>query len=215
MLFRIYGCLVAHGKCLFRKWFSVDRVLGVNWFPFLFYLQIQFFGKQRERELSESEIEEEERGREHTPPASQALAREIAPRKRSNPERRAVRLRLRRSTSNCTLRLRRSMSPFNFTLRLCRSTSPFDFTPIANPDSSSSIANPDLSSLVAIVTPQNRSSSTPKPIVLLFLLLSIWPDYDFFFLLGFICVSELRDEIIYLFGRWENVFSVWFWFLLL
>ena len=55
------------------------------------------------------------------------------------------------------------------------------------------------------VAPQNRSSSTLKPIVLpLFLLLSIWSDYDFFFL-GFICVSELRDEIIYLFGRWEKV----------
>ena len=46
-----------------------------------------------EKELSESEIEEEERGREHTPPASQASAREIAPRERSNPEPRS-RLRL-------------------------------------------------------------------------------------------------------------------------
>ena len=33
-----------------------------------------------ERELSESEIEEEERGKEHTPPANQAPAREIEPR---------------------------------------------------------------------------------------------------------------------------------------
>ena len=41
---------------------------------------------ERERELSESEIEEAERGREHTPPASQAPAREITPRKRSNPD---------------------------------------------------------------------------------------------------------------------------------
>ena len=134
--------------------------------------------------MSESEIEEEERGREHTPPASQAPAREIAPRKRSNPERRAVRLRLRRSTSNRTLRLRCSTSPFDFTLRLRRSTSPFDFTVrlrlradrdrSRSTDSSSPIANPDSLSPIAIVAPQNRSSSTPKPIVLLlFLLLSI------------------------------------------
>ena len=167
MLFRIYGCLVAHGKCIFRKWFSVDRVFGVNWFPFLFYLQIQFSGKQRERELSESEIEEEEKGREHTPPASQAPAREITPRKRSNPERRAVRLRLRRSTSNRTLRLRRSMSPFDFTLRLRRSTSP---SRRSQSQSQHRFVVPD------------RDCRTPKPIVLpLFLLLSIWPDYDFFF----------------------------------
>ena len=35
--------------------FQFDRVLGVKWFPFLFYLQISFSRKQRERE-SESEI---------------------------------------------------------------------------------------------------------------------------------------------------------------
>ena len=150
---------------------------------------------EKERELSESEIKEEERGREHTPPTSQAPAREIAPRKRSNPERKAVRLRLRHSTSNRILRLRRSTSPFDFAVRRRLHT---------DRDRSRST---DSSSPIAIVAPQNRSSSTPKPIVLLlFLLLSIWSDYDFFFfLLGFICVSELRDEIIYLFGRGENV----------
>ena len=30
--------------------FQFDRVLGVKWFSFLFYLQISFFGKQREKE---------------------------------------------------------------------------------------------------------------------------------------------------------------------
>ena len=61
-----------------------------------------------ERELSESEIEEEESGKEHTPPANQAPAREIAPRERSNPEPRALRLRLR-------------IAPFDFIF------APFDF----------------------------------------------------------------------------------------
>ena len=152
---------------------------------------------ERERELSESEIKEEERGREHTPPTSQAPAREIAPRKRSNPERKAVRLRLRHSTSNRILRLRRSTSPFDFAVRRRLHT---------DRDRSRST---DSSSPIAIVAPQNRSSSS-----------SFFSQFDrimffFFFLLGFICVSELRDEIIYLFGKWENVFSVWFWFLLL
>ena len=71
-----------------------------------------------ERELSESEIEEEERGREHTPPASQAPAREITPRERSNPEPRALRLRL-------------WIAPFDFAVRLHRSTSPSNRTQIA------------------------------------------------------------------------------------
>ena len=152
---------------------------------------------ERERELSESEIEEEERGREHTPPASQAPAREIAPRKRSNPDF-AVAVWRRRSTS-----------PFNFAVRRRRSTSP---SRRSRSQSQHRFVIPDREPRFVV---PNRDRRTPKPIVLLFLLLSIWPDYDFFFLLGFICVSELRDEIIYLFGRWENVFSVWFWFLLL
>ena len=54
MLFRIYGCLVAHGKCIFRKCFSVGLSTGVNWFPFLFYLQIPIFRKTQ-RESSERE----------------------------------------------------------------------------------------------------------------------------------------------------------------
>ena len=69
MLFRIYGCLIAHGKYIFRKCFSVDLCWGVNWFPFLFYLQIPFSGKQREswvrgRSRPRAERERErERGR--------------------------------------------------------------------------------------------------------------------------------------------------------
>ena len=86
-------------------------------------------------------------------------------------------------------------SPFNFdfAVRLrIRSTSPSHRSRL---QSQHRFVVPDREP--RFVTPQNRLSSTPKPIVLpLFLLLSIWSDYDFFFL-GFICVS------------------VWFWFLLL
>ena len=141
-----------------------------------------------EKELSESEIEEEERGREHTPPASQASTREIAPRERLNLEPRALRLRLR-------------IAPFDFAVQLWlriilvapqnRSSS----TQIRLPQSRSRFRadrdrsrNTDSSSSIAIVAPQNRSSSTPKPIVLsLFLLLSIWPDYEFFFSGFYLC----------------------------
>ena len=133
---------------------------------------------ERERELSESEIKEEERGREHTPPASQALAREIAPRERSNPKPRALRLRLR-------------IAPFDFAVRLRLRA---DRDRSRSTDSLSLIANPDSSSPITIVTPQNRSSSFS----------SFFSQFDrimIFFFLGFICVSELRDEIIYLFGR--------------
>ena len=45
MLFRKCRCLVAHGKCIFRKCFSVDLCWDVKWFTFLFYLQISIFGK--------------------------------------------------------------------------------------------------------------------------------------------------------------------------
>ena len=128
--------------------------------------------------------------------------------------------------------VRLRIAPFDFTVRRRRSTSPYDFTVrlrlradrdrSCSTDSSSPIAiSPSCRSRSQsqhrfvfpdreprFVAPQNRLSSTPKPIVLpLFLLLSIWSDYEFFFL-GFICVSELRDEIIYLFGSekmWEKV----------
>ena len=123
---------------------------------------------------------------------------------------------------------RSTSNPFDFAVRLrlhadCeRSRSTDSSSPIANPDSPSPITiSPSRRSQSQsqhrfvfpdreprFVAPQNRLSSTPKPIVLpLFLLLSIWSDYEFFFL-GFICVSELRDEIIYLFGSekmWEKV----------
>ena len=85
MLFHIYGCLVAHGKCIFRKWFSVDLCWGCKLIS-VFILPLNTIFRKTERELSEREIEEEERGIEHTPLASQAPAREIAPRERSNPE---------------------------------------------------------------------------------------------------------------------------------
>ena len=66
MLFRIYGCLVVHRKCIFWKCFSVGLSTGVNWFLFLFYLQIPIFRKTK-RELSERETRPcAEREREET-----------------------------------------------------------------------------------------------------------------------------------------------------
>ena len=81
MLFRIYGCLVAHGKCIFRKCFSVGLSTGVNWFPFLFYLQIPIFRKTQ-RELSERETRpraEREREREREEEPRRARLRSSSP----------------------------------------------------------------------------------------------------------------------------------------
>ena len=103
---------------------------------------------ERERELSESEIEEEERGREHTPPASQAPAREIAPRKRSNPDF-AVAVWRRRSTS-----------PFNFAVRRRRSTSP---SRRSRSQSQHRFVIPDRKPRFVV---PDRDRRTPKPIVL-------------------------------------------------
>ena len=126
MLFRIYRCLVAYEKCIFRKLFSVDLCWGCKLIS-VFILPSNTIFRKTERELSEREIEEEERGIEHTPLASQAPAREIAPRERSNPEPRlqprahfAVRLRRRtqreiepRAQIATQSPLRRSTSPAN------------------------------------------------------------------------------------------------------
>ena len=81
MLFRIYGCLVAHGKCIFRKCFSIGLSTSVNWFPFLFYLQIPIFRKT-ERELSERETRlraERERERGRTQKTQKSLTQIIVP----------------------------------------------------------------------------------------------------------------------------------------
>ena len=111
--------------------------------------------RERERELSESEIEEEERGREHTDSSSK-----LRP-KRSHPESDrtqspesfdfAVRLRLRRLTSNRALRI----APFNFAVQLRLRA---DRDRSCRIDSSSPIANPDSSSPIAI-SPSRRSRS--------------------------------------------------------
>ena len=105
MLFCIYGCLVVHEKCIFRKCFSVGLSTGVNWFPFLFYLQIPIFWKT-ERELRE---------RETRPRAERERERE---RERGD-DRFAIRLRLHRSTSN----------PFDFTFANPDSSSPIAISP--------------------------------------------------------------------------------------
>ena len=144
--------------------------------------------ERTQREPKTHSNTEKARGREHTPPASQAPAREIAPRKRS--------------TSPFDFESHPSTSPLDVAVRLHPTTSPFDFAfapiaiavaaPIRRPRSRSSHPKTDRP------RPQNRSSS----------LSSFFCAFDrimIFFFLGFICVSELRDEIIYLFGRGENV----------
>ena len=53
---------------------------------------------------------------------------------------------------------------------------------------------------------KDRTASIAAPHTSLFLLLSIWPDLmNFFSGFCFFCVSVLRNDIIYLFGSWENV----------
>ena len=79
---RVFGCA---WKMHFPEMLFSWPVLGCKLIS-LFILPSNTIFRKTERELSEREIEEEERGIEHTPPASQAPAREIAPRERSNPE---------------------------------------------------------------------------------------------------------------------------------
>ena len=52
----------------------------------------------------------------------------------------------------------------------------------------------------------DRTAPIAAPCTSLFLLLSIWPNLMNFFFSGFcfFCVSILRNDIIYLFGNWEN-----------
>ena len=109
--------------------------------------------------------------------------REIAPKERSNPEPRALRL--------CTFRLRCLTSTSNHTLRLRQQTqSPdhaFDFAEIAPRRHRS-----------------HRSHWDRNWEIVGFWW--IWLDLIIFFFVGFcFCVYLLRNGIIYLFGNWENV----------
>ena len=115
------------------------------------------------------------------------------------------------STSPFDFESHPSTSPLDVAVRLHPTTSPFDFAfaPIAiavaalirRPRSRTQIRRPQSRSSHPKTDrpqPQNRSSS----------LSSFFCAFDrimIFFFLGFICVSELRDKIIYLFSRWENV----------
>ena len=78
MLFRIYGCLVVHGKCIFRMHFSCP-VLGCKLIS-VFILPSNTIFRKTERELSERERErrahaqrerEREREEEETEPRNQ------------------------------------------------------------------------------------------------------------------------------------------------
>ena len=192
MLFRIYGCLVVHEKCIFRKYFSVGLSTGVNWFPFLFYLKIPIFWK----------TEREPRERETRPRAERERERE------RGDDRFAIRLRLHRSTSN----------PFDFAVRLHLREPRFivpdcdlAFAPIAIAVAAP-IRHPRLQHpKTDRPRPQNRSSS----------LSSFFSQFDrimiFFSWVLFVFLNWGMKLYICLASekRWENVFSVWFWFLLL
>ena len=147
--------------------------------------------RERERERAEWEWDRGSRERERAHPSGQPSSsqrdrtqKEIEPRAQS----------CSTTTSpfnfDFTVRLRIAwIAPFDFAVRLrLRLRLRADRNRSRSTDSSSPITNPDSSSPIAIVAPQNRLSSTPKPIVLpLFLLLSIWPDYDFFFPGFYLC----------------------------
>ena len=137
----------------------------------VFILPSNTIFRKIERERAEWEWDRGRRERERAHPSGQPSSgqrdrtqKEIEPRAQSC------------STSNRTLRLRRSTLPFNFTLRLRRSTSP---SRRSRSQSQHRFVVPDREPRFVVPDCDHR---TPKPIVLLlFLLLSIWPEYDFFF----------------------------------
>ena len=175
---RVFGCA---WKMLF-SW----PVLGCK-LIFVFILPSNTIFRKTERELSESEIEEEERGREHTPPASQASAREIVPRERSNPKPRALQLWLRIAPFDFAVRLR--IAPRSHPSTSPANPEPFDFAPF---------------DFVEMALGQHRSHWVRDWEMVGFWW--IWPDLMNFFFVGFcFCVYLLRNGIIYLFGSWENV----------
>ena len=162
------------------------------------------FGKHRERE----------KGREHTLPVSQAPSREFAPRERSNPEPRALRiapfnfavwLRLRCLISTLN---RTQIVSFNFAVRLR-----LRITPRSHP--STSLANPKPRSYIrlhrdrTLGSHQDGTDRTEIAIEKWFGFDEfdrISPNLMNFFFVGFcFCVYLLRNDIIYLFGSWENV----------
>ena len=105
MLFRKCGCLVAHGKCIFRKCFSVLTCLWCKLISVFILPSNTIFRKtEREREC-ESEI---------------APARKERERERVRKKREAIAGGPRALTSPATQRLH-AMNPDR------RSTSPFDF----------------------------------------------------------------------------------------
>ena len=167
----------------------------------VFILSSTTISRKTERELSESEIEEEERGREHTPPASQAPAREIAPRKRLNPEPRALRLRLQ-------------IIPFDFAVRLR-----LRITPRSQPSTSNrtQIASFDFAGEPRAQITHSTSPRSHPRIALIALRSQLRNGWVLMNLIGFdqiwwiffvgfcFCVYLLRNGIIYLFGSWENM----------
>ena len=190
MLFRKCGCLVAHGKCIFRKCFSVLTCLWCKLISVFILPSNTIFRKtEREREC----------------------ASEIAParkeRERERGRREAIVDDPRASTSPVTQRLRTT----NLELRLWITprTQSFDFEshPLTSP------ANLEARIAVRLRLRLRRHRSNRSHWVRDWEIVGfcwIWPGLMNFFLLGFdefnrICVNLLKNCIIYLFGSWENV----------
>ena len=198
MLFRKCGCLVAHEKCIFRKCFSVDLCWDVKWFPFLFYLQISFSGKQRERAEWEGDRAHTQREREREEEETESRNRL---RRTQKTQDRA------RSSSNAQTHWSNPENPFDRTIsdphRTDYTTSEIVAPPHRSTQNQSFSSYPktdrprprfvvldrDLAFMpITIAAPCCAISPLVEPSRLsLFLLLSIWPDYDFFFFGFYLC----------------------------
>ena len=167
MLFRIYECLVAHGKCIFRKCISVVLWWGCKLIS-VFILPSNTIFRKTERELSERE-----RGR-----------RARAQREIEEEPRKPKRARLRR-TQKLTLTNPENPRPSSFVVPIAppaRSSHPSTDPPKTDRSRHTPkpiVLDPDSSSLIAISPshwsrPQSqhrfivldRDRCTPKPIIL-------------------------------------------------
>ena len=190
--------------------FQLSCVGSVNWFPFLFYLQILFSGKQREswvrgREEEEPARRERERGRERERTISRrrAVNRDLAfatPRRRSRSRLRAINRNLAFAPSIAISPSRRQ-SRSREAPRKSQSTKHRADHEAPHPDDCEA-PHPAFAPLSLHFSQFDR----------------IW----WFFFLGFVCVSVLRNEwfcniCLATEKLWENVTGFdgiwWFFFL--
>ena len=199
MLFHKCGCLVVHGKCIFRKCFSVITCLWCKLISVFILPSNTIFRKtEREREC-ESEIaparkeRERERERERPLPATHELRLRRRPRDFAPRTQIVVRLRHSTLTSNCTHWLRwrtqRPGSTFDFEFELHPLTSP------ANPEARIAVRpRVRIAPFDFAGEPRGQdhhsTSTSPAPIALSSRLRNSWvlmnlTGFDEFFLVGF------------------------------